>query len=101
DSVTLTTAFGRGQGITSADVQTWNGKVWVTQVPAAPVVWNSNSSLVEARTIDLPHAITSSRVRLVVRKANLQQGYLALNELTLGGPRTQPPAAAPHVVPSL
>jgi hypothetical protein len=101
DSVTLATAFGQGQGITSADIQTWTGKAWTTQVPSAPVVWNSNSSLVEARTIELPHAVTSSRVRLVVRKANLQQGYLALNELTLGGPGPQVPAVTPEVAPSL
>ncbi|TDU03466.1 alpha-galactosidase-like protein [Streptomyces sp. 846.5] len=101
DSVSLATAFGQGQGITSADVQTWTGHAWATQVPAAPVTWDSNSSLVEFRTIRLPHMVTSSQVRLVVRKANLEWGDLALYELTLGGPTAQAPAATPPVVPSL
>jgi hypothetical protein len=101
DSVTLATAFGQGQGITGVDVQALVGHDWATQVSAAPVTWNSNSSLVEFRTIPLPHAVTSSQVRLVVRKANLQAGYLALNELILGGTAAQSPTASPPVVPTL
>ncbi|MFC9975182.1 discoidin domain-containing protein [Spirillospora sp. NPDC127200] len=82
-SVTLATWFGRGQGITKADVQTWDGGAWVTRVADASLTWSSNTSTVERRTITLPAPVDTAKVRLVVKAGNTQWGNIALNELTV------------------
>ncbi|CAM5451155.1 hypothetical protein GCM10010329_34240 [Streptomyces spiroverticillatus] len=84
NSVTLATHFGKGQGFTKVDVQTWDGSTWTTRLADAAITWSSNTSTVERRTLTLPAPVTTSQVRLVVKAANQQWGNVALNELTLG-----------------
>ncbi|GAA3467671.1 discoidin domain-containing protein [Nonomuraea roseola] len=81
-AVTLHTAWATGQAITELDVQTWNGSAWVTQVSGAKLTWSGNTATVESRTITLPQPVTTQKVRLVVRKANLQWGNFALYEIS-------------------
>ncbi|GGQ91192.1 right-handed parallel beta-helix repeat-containing protein [Kitasatospora griseola] len=79
--VELATHFGTGQGITRFDVQYWNGSAWVTALADATVAWSSNSATVERRSVTLPAPVTTGRLRLVVRAANLQWGNFAVNEI--------------------
>ncbi|MFE7308721.1 discoidin domain-containing protein [Streptomyces sp. NPDC057546] len=80
-TVTLHTAFATGQGIKQLDVQTWNGSAWVTQAAGQQLAWSGNTSTVEQRTITLPQRVTTERLRLTVRDANLQWGNFALYEI--------------------
>ncbi|MFE3449931.1 discoidin domain-containing protein [Nonomuraea sp. NPDC059194] len=81
-ALTLHTAWATGQAITELDVQTWNGSAWVTQVAGAKLTWSGNTATVENRTITLPQPVTTQKVRLVVRKANLKWGNFALYEIS-------------------
>ncbi|WP_327087021.1 right-handed parallel beta-helix repeat-containing protein [Nonomuraea sp. NBC_01738] len=81
-SVTLHTAFAGGQAITELDVQTWNGSAWVTQVAGAKLTWSGNNATIEQRTVTLPAPVSTQKLRLVVRKANLQWGNFALYEIS-------------------
>ncbi|MEU6661830.1 right-handed parallel beta-helix repeat-containing protein [Streptomyces sp. NPDC046821] len=80
--VVLATHFGQGQGITKADVQTWNGSAWVTQATDAAVTWTSNNATVERQSIRLPKAVSTTQLRLVVKAANHTWGNLSANEIS-------------------
>ncbi|MFI7423111.1 right-handed parallel beta-helix repeat-containing protein [Nonomuraea sp. NPDC049684] len=80
--VVLATHFGQGQGITSLDVQTWNGSAWVTQTAGAAISWASNTATVERRSVPLPAPVTTTQVRLVVKAANHTWGNLSVSEIT-------------------
>ena len=82
DAVTLAVAFGQGQGPTSVDVQTWNGSAWDTRLSNVPVAWSSNTSAVEYKRLALPASVTTSRIRVLVKAANLTWGHVALNEIS-------------------
>ncbi len=77
--------YGLGQGITNLNIETWDASTssWVTQVSGAPLSWASNSSLVEYRTIELPAAVTTTQVMIVVNSANNEWGHFAINDLHL------------------
>lgn len=82
DAVTIAAAFGQGQGPTSVDVQTWSGTAWVTAVSGASLSWHTNTTAIEYARVALPAAVTTSRIRLVVRSANLTWGHAAITEIT-------------------
>lgn len=81
DAVTLALAFGQGQGPTTVDVQTWNGTSWDTKLADAAIAWSSNSAVVEYKRLILPSALTTERIRLVVKAGNVTWGHVALNEV--------------------
>ncbi|MET7659297.1 hypothetical protein ABZS99_10305 [Streptomyces sp. NPDC005463] len=80
--VVLATHFGQGQGITKADVQTWDGSSWVTRAADAQIMWTGNTATVERRSLRLPSAGATTGVRLVVKAANHTWGNLSVNEIT-------------------
>ncbi|WP_214322475.1 discoidin domain-containing protein [Nonomuraea sediminis] len=80
-SVTIHTAWATGQAITELDVQTWNGSAWATQVAGQKLTWSANTATVENRTITLPQRVTTRKLRLVVRNANLKWGNFAVYEI--------------------
>lgn len=92
DAITIGTAFGMGQGITSVTVQTQNGTTgaW-SNLATANLVWYSNTSLVEYRTIQLPSIVSSGQIRLVVNGANTQWGHFAINQIRLDATTSLPP----------
>ncbi|MBT2594032.1 discoidin domain-containing protein [Arthrobacter sp. ISL-72] len=81
--IKLATTYGQGQGITNLDVQTWDGSAWTTRVAGAMPQWNTNSATPEIVSIPFSETVTTQKIRLVVRAANLQWGNFAINELNL------------------
>ncbi|MFK0071979.1 right-handed parallel beta-helix repeat-containing protein [Arthrobacter woluwensis] len=81
-AVELATIFGAGQGIKTVEVQSWDGSAWVTQLSSAQLSWTGNSSAVERKTVQLPSAVTTGKIRLVVKAANLTWGNLAVSEIS-------------------
>lgn len=82
DAVTIAAAFGQGQGPTGVTVQTWNGSAWVTQVTNAPVSWHQNTATVEYGRIQLPSAVTTTQLRVLINSANLTWGHVAVYEIS-------------------
>ena len=82
-SVTLSAAFGQGQGPTSVSVEANPGGVWQQVLVPTAVTWNSNSSTVETRTLTLPASVTATQFRIVINTANNTWGHTALNQITL------------------
>lgn len=82
NAVTISAAFGQGQGPTSVDVQTWNGASWVTNVAAAPLSWHTNTTAVEYAKVTLPTTVTTSRIRLLINSGNLTFGHVAIYEIS-------------------
>jgi hypothetical protein len=80
--VVLATHFGQGQGITKADVQTWDGSTWVTRAADAQIAWTGNTAAVERESLRLPSAVATEGIRLVVKAANHTWGNLSVNEIT-------------------
>jgi hypothetical protein len=91
DAITLGTAFGIGQGVTDVTVQSFDSSAnaWVP-VLRTNLVWYSNTSLVEYRTIQLPSPISTS-LRLVINNANVEWGHFALNQIFLDATSSLPP----------
>ncbi|MGW4407432.1 discoidin domain-containing protein [Nonomuraea sp. NPDC004702] len=79
--VTLHTAWAKGQGITDVSLQTWDGDSWVTRVDHHLIDWPSSSATVETSTMRLPAPVSTQKIRLIVHKANLEWGNLALYEI--------------------
>ncbi|GGS82997.1 discoidin domain-containing protein [Nonomuraea spiralis] len=79
--VTLHTAWAKGQGVTDVSLQTWDGAAWVTRVDHHLIDWPSSSATVETSTMRLPAPVSTDRIRLIVHKANLEWGNLALYEI--------------------
>lgn len=82
DTVSVATNYGQDQGITSADVQAWNGTSWVTQVSNVAISWKRNDATIEWFRIPLPTAVTTSEVQLVIHTGNTSTwGHIAIDEL--------------------
>lgn len=84
-SVTLSAAFGQGQGPTQVSIQAMNGDngIWQTILPSTAVSWSTNTSTVESRTLTLATPITATRFEIHIESANLTWGHVALNGVTL------------------
>ncbi|TDU88840.1 parallel beta helix pectate lyase-like protein [Kribbella voronezhensis] len=82
-SITLSAAFGQGQGPTTVRVMALNNGVWTQVVNATNLTWSSNTASVESRTVNLPTPATGTTFYLIVDQANLTWGHYALNEVTL------------------
>ncbi|MEV4167608.1 discoidin domain-containing protein [Nonomuraea dietziae] len=80
-TLTLHTAWGKGQGITDVSLETWDGSAWMPQVAHHLIDWQESSAKVETSTITLPKPVTTQKLRLTVHRANLQWGNLALYEI--------------------
>ncbi|GAA2390342.1 hypothetical protein GCM10010404_54490 [Nonomuraea africana] len=85
-TVTLHTAWAKGQGITDVSLETWDGSAWVPQVAHHLIDWRESSAKVETSTVTLPKPVTTQKLRLTVHKANLQWGNLALYEIATTAP---------------
>ncbi|MFK4089303.1 discoidin domain-containing protein [Kribbella sp. NPDC020789] len=82
-SVTLSTAFGQGQGPTTVRVQALKNGVWTQVLNATTITWSSNTSAVESRTLTLPTASTGTTFYVIVDQANLTWGHYAIYEVAL------------------
>ncbi|MFJ3956698.1 right-handed parallel beta-helix repeat-containing protein [Arthrobacter sp. NPDC090010] len=82
NAVELATIFGTGQGIKTFDVQSWDGAAWVTQLSNAQLSWTGSSAQVERKSVQLPAAVTTGKIRLLVKAANLSWGNLAVSEIS-------------------
>ncbi|MFE3449930.1 discoidin domain-containing protein [Nonomuraea sp. NPDC059194] len=80
-TVTLHTAWAKGQGITDVSLDTWDGSAWVPQVAHHLTGWQESSAKVETSTITLPQPVTTQKLRLTVHQANHQWGNIALYEI--------------------
>lgn len=80
-TVTLHTAWAKGQGVTDVSLETWDGTRWVPQVAHHLTNWQENSARVETSTITLPKPVTTQQIRLIVHEANIVWGNIALYEI--------------------
>ncbi|MEK0317235.1 hypothetical protein [Cohnella sp. 56] len=96
DTLKVVTRFGQGQGITSFDLEYYNGSSWQPLQNNVALSWNSNTAEEEIRTVSFA-ATTMSKLRLKVKNGNRQWGNIAVNELEL----YRTPIAAPaNVAPA-
>ena len=84
-SITLSAAFGQGQGPTQVFVQALNGDTgtWQTVLPTTAVTWSSNTSTVETRTLNFTAPFTATRFEVQFSAANLTWGHVAVNDIRL------------------
>ncbi|MBE3010646.1 discoidin domain-containing protein [Microbispora sp. NEAU-D428] len=83
DAVQVTVAWGQGQGPTLVDVQTKNADgTWTTRAADQTLTWKLNSTTPESPIIAFPAPVAAYGIRLVVKKANLIWGHLAVYEFT-------------------
>ncbi|MEZ2372650.1 discoidin domain-containing protein [Arthrobacter sp. RCC_34] len=85
NSITLSAAFGQGQGPTQVFVQALNGDTgtWQTVVPSTAISWSSNTSTVESRTLTFNAPTTATRFEIQFSSANLTWGHVALNGISV------------------
>lgn len=84
-SITLSAAFGQGQGPTQVFVQALNGDTgtWQTVLPTTAVTWSTNTSTVESRTLTFMAPVTATRFEVQFSAANLTWGHVAVNDIRL------------------
>lgn len=88
--VTVACEYCQGQGITDFDVQvSVDGTTnWTTVSSSGTLVYSTNSSTVESKTVEFPAQLQVRGLRLVVTAANLTWKHYAVNEMLpiLNGP---------------
>jgi len=77
---TLVTHYGQGQGITSFNIEYWNGAVWVTAASNLSISWSQNSDTEEYRNVSFS-PITATKIRIEVTGANMTWQKFAINEV--------------------
>ncbi|MFI6815912.1 discoidin domain-containing protein [Nonomuraea sp. NPDC050328] len=87
-TVTVSAAHAASRAVTEAEVQTHDGRDWVSR-GSAKLVWKTDDDTVERQPITLPETVTASRVRLIVKAA--AGGPLQINEIALGVPAAGEP----------
>jgi len=80
DKMTIYTWYGQGQGITNVDVEYDVDGAWVTAAANQSLTWTTNDGTIEALDIVYP-SIETSKIRLVVRDANVSWGNIGINEM--------------------
>ncbi|MFB9327971.1 hypothetical protein ACFFSY_18755 [Paenibacillus aurantiacus] len=100
DTLKLNTRFGQGQGITSFDLEYYNGTSWQAIQSGVTLNWTSNTAEDEIKTIPFART-TLYKLRLKVKAGNRQWGNIAVNELELyNSPVNGPVNAAPSATAS-
>ena len=80
NNITLVIGAGPGQGITKLDVEYENSSSdWIAVVTDQEIDWLTENGM-QSRDISF-NAITTSKIRLIVKEANLQWGNIAINDL--------------------
>ncbi|UNK16154.1 hypothetical protein MNQ98_16615 [Paenibacillus sp. N3/727] len=82
NNMKVVTRFGTGQGVTSLDIEAYDGTSWVPVQTGVQWVWQSNDQTNETKSVDFT-ATTASKFRLKINGANLKWGNFAINELEL------------------
>ncbi len=80
NKITLSTHYGKGQGITNFDIEYHNGTDWVPAKSDVQIQWDMNSSVIESRDVTFD-PIYTNKIRLKVKDGNLDWGHIALNQL--------------------
>jgi Right handed beta helix region len=80
--IEFATTFGTGQGIKTLDVQAWQNGAWATVLTGGSLTWTGGSATVERRALTLPAAVTTAKLRIVVKSANLTWGNIAVSEIS-------------------
>ncbi|WP_233146912.1 right-handed parallel beta-helix repeat-containing protein [Paenibacillus selenitireducens] len=82
NNMKVVTRFGTGQGVTSLDIEAYDGTSWIPVKTGVQWVWQSNDQTNETKSVDFT-ATSASKFRLKMNGANLKWGNFAINELEL------------------
>ncbi|WP_062106353.1 FIMAH domain-containing protein [Bacillus niameyensis] len=80
NKITLSTHYGKGQGITNFDIEYHNGTDWVPAKSDVQIQWDMNSNVIESKDVTFD-PIYTNKIRLKVKDGNLDWGHIALNQL--------------------